>query len=380
MKKLIALLMALLMATTMMTMAMADGETTDDTTGTTTAASAYTAVQPNENAPGVTHTLTLTNGVESLAYEIRYTFTVGDVKVMQPSDIPETQKAYAVEGAPSINEIVYDSTDGEFTTKTKNLVIYWSGVQIKQPGVYRWPVTIEKKSTDPNEQDSTSIAYLYAYAIDNNGKLMLDSCGWTTAADLNSAEGKGNLTDEYPSTFKNLTIVKNVEGLQGSKDQYFQFEIKLTTPANYGKTEHKISGSYQTSVPATAYHTEKTNPSTVTVTAGGTEATVTLWLKHGQNATIEALPYGTMYTITEASSGYDVSIAVAGDTANVTNEAPSVSDTGLNADATVTYTNTKTPTVPTGVDLQTTAPVVCLLMAMGLMFMAFAGKRKEETV
>ena len=69
-----------------------------------------------------------------------YTFTVGNVQVMQPSDIVEVEMA--VSGAPSIAPLEY-TPDDEFTDNacTKTLSIDWSRVVIKEPGVYVWEVT-----------------------------------------------------------------------------------------------------------------------------------------------------------------------------------------------------------------------------------------------
>lgn len=367
MKKLATLLMVIALAASMMT-----------------AALAYTPVTPEANKPAITHTLTLSNDeLEALSYDIEYSFTVSSTAtVVQPTDI--TNVAMAVTGAPSIANIKYtpdDTFSANNKSCTKELQIDWSGVEIKEPGVYRWEVTKSVTDTDNNEDptNNSTTTYLYVYAIDNAGTLTIDSVGMTTAKELNEASAKGNLEDSYPAKTLDLSISKTVTGNQGSKDQYFKFTVTLTSPAGAINTTYTISG-LDVNVPATAYHEAKTNVTAITVN-GGSSSSVELWLKHGQKATIGDLIFGTAYTITESeNAGYTVTSAITGDATGTSADGATAGDTSLEVSSTVAFTNNKEATVPTGVDLQSSAPTIGVLLAMGLMFVMFIGKRKEEAV
>lgn len=363
MKKFVAILMTMLLLCSMLPTAMAD--------------SVYSQQTPTaQQIPTVKHSLTLTESdMTSLPYNITYTFTVGeDVTIMQPTDI--VNKALAVEGAPSIAPVEY-TPDSAFTNKvsTQNLAIDWSNVKIKEPGVYRWTVTKSVTDTDPvgNPTNNSETLYLFAYATDNSGSLVISGVGLTHDANL-SAE-KGDLNDSYPVQTLNLAISKNVTGNQGSKDQYFKFTVNLTSPAGSADQTYEIAG-HDVDVPQTAYNNATTNVTTVSVTNGA--GTVELWLKHGQTVTIKNMLYGTAYTITEsANTGYTVKSSVNGDTTDITADGATASDTSLTASSTVTFTNDKQAVVPTGVILNTGAPIMGLLLAAALLVLVLGGKRKE---
>lgn len=358
MKKLFASLMALVL---MLSVAMA--------------ASVYTPVTPDSNTPAISHTMTLSEAdMTKLDYEIEYTFTVTPgATVVQPTDV--VNPSYAVTGNPSIANVTFGPSDTFDSNRncTKNLVIDWSGVTIKEPGVYRWEVTKTVTDTDPDFEASNQngTMYLYVYAKDNAGTLVVESVGLTTAIGLNGgAETKGDLADNYPAQTLDLSITKNVKGDQGSKDQYFKFTLTMTAPAGAASNTYTITG-LDANVPETAYHGAKTNVTSITVT-GGTSTSVDLWMKHGQTAKITNLVYGTSYTIVESeNAGYTVTSAVTGDTA-VTNGA-TVTDTSLQATSVVAYTNEKNATVPTGVLPMSSAPIAMMLAAAVMMLI---NKRK----
>ena len=364
MKKFVALLTTMMLLCMMLPTAMA--------------ASAYTEQTPTAaQIPAVSHTLTLTEtDMTSLPYAITYTFTVGeDVTIMQPADV--INKKLAVEGTPSIAPLTY-TPDSVFTNKacTQELAIDWSNVVIKEPGVYRWTVTKTVSDTDPvgNPTNNSETLYLFAYATDNSGSLVISGVGLTHDANLSAT--KGDLNDSYPVQTLNLAISKTVTGNQGSKDQYFKFTVNLTSPSGSADQTYTITG-HDVTVPQTAYNNATKNVETITVTGG--KGTVDLWLKHGQTVTIKNMLYGTAYTITESeNTGYTVTSAITGDTADATANGATASDTALTASTTVAFTNDKQAVVPTGVVLNTSAPLMGLLLAAALLLMINAGKRKFE--
>jgi len=383
MKKLFAFLLACMMLLPTVAAFAEDGEDTDNTVVST---SVYDPVTPPNNMLSQTHTLTLTDAdATQLPYTITYNFEVSEkATIMQPTDIIQANAHMAVTGAPSINSISYTSEDTFDSNKscTKDLVIDWSGVTIKEPGVYRWEITktAEDKDTLADPTNNTPTSYLWVYATGSGTTLSIANVGYTTDANLEEEEGedeKGPLGDSYPAKTIDLTITKNVTGDQGSRDQYFKFTIQLARPVGAVDNDCAITGNYDEAVPTTAYNSATTNPTTVTVEDN---TTLVLWLKHGQSAIIHDLLFGTSYTITEsANTGYTVTAVATGDMTGVTTKAENkeINDPSLEQSTTVTYTNEKNAQVPTGIDLQTGAPIMGLLMAASMLLMLFIGKRKE---
>ena len=352
-----------------------------------TAMAAYEATKPENNALTVNHTLTLSDqSLNSLPYTIEYTFSVDDVVIVQPTDIVNPN--LAVTGKPSIAPITYgpeDTLDTATRTFQKTLSIDWSNVQIKEPGVYRWAVNQKCTDGDPNQNASnnSSRTYLYAYATDNAGALTIDQFGMTTDEALNVKDS--NMEEQYPANQVNLSIKKLVTGTQASKDQYFKFTLNLTFPTTISATYNiaaATGSTYDLTVPATAYTNATNNPHQIVVNSSSS-ATVDLWLKDGQTVVISGLMYGTGYTIVESSNGYTVDSIVQTDTqsgATLTTTTATATDSSMINNNTITYTNKKDAVIPTGITLNTAAPVMGILLAMSLLAVLYIGKRKEYQV
>ena len=333
-------------------------------------AGSYKPITPSSSTP-VTHTLTLTNS-DSLLYDITYTFNVGELNIVQPTDI--TDPASAITGKPSIKPLEYTSTD-TFTDRKcqKNLEIDWSGVSISEPGVYRWQVkTTETDNAPENASNLNETMYLYVCVIDNGGTLSVAAIGLAKDEALTKKE---NLNDQFPATVANLSLSKTVTGNQGSKDQYFKYTIKLTAPAGAAEHIYTISGTFDEKVPKTAYNEETENPKTVKL-SGGNAVSFDIWLKDSQNFKVEELPYGTKYEITEsANTGYEVSAKI-NDIESITGS--SIPERQLENDTSVAYTNKKDAEVPTGITVESGAAVMGMLLSAALLALVFAPKRREE--
>jgi len=399
MKKLIALLMAILMATAMLSTAMAD-----TTTGTNTATSVYTDLSvangnlANDLLEAITHTLKLSSDeLEKLPYDITYEFAVGDPQVVEPLELVGTtdeikaQIRKFVEGKPTITESITYTTEMDFNNSTKSqssdLELTWGNVAFKEPGVYRWQITKTVRTDAPDASNEDNIAYLYVKVIDNStateSKLALAGVTVSLSSTLTNIKSDNeSMDDQYPASMVNLQISKTVTGDQGSRNQYFEFKVKLESPAGAEPMTYDISG-VSNPVPATAYHSQMINPETVTVYPIGDTKNepISLWLKHGQIATIENMLFGTTYTIIENPGDYTIDAVVvdndSGSDHTISEDKKTVNGV-LESDESVAYTNKKNATVPTGIDLQTSAPIFGLLMAVAMMFMVFAGKRKEQ--
>lgn len=383
MKKLFALLLTVVMMASMMVPAMADYNGKTEHT-------------PNNSK--INHSLQLTESeATSLLYNITYKFTVNNPEVVDATTNGVTNDAnLAITGKPVIydaavtprvnNSVTYgpsDTFDSNKTT-TKELTVDWSGVKVNEPGIYRWKIDQEFDHDAPLDPTNASNGfYLYLYVTDNAGELgstVILSKSETIDPDTKNS----TLEETYPAKTINLTIKKLVDGNQASKDQYFPFDIVLTAPGTTATTftytiQDTTADSYDEEVPATAYHPATTNPTSITV-SGGTTGTFRLWLKHNQSVTINDIVFGSTYTITESGNdGYTVTAAVTDQDTTGKLEGMTTSDTdGLSGNAIVTYTNTKSTTVPTGISLQSGVAFFGFALAMGMMVLLFVGKRKEQ--
>lgn len=348
-----------------------------------TTAMAYTAVTIPANTT-VEHTLALTKDtMEALPYDITYTFVQdGTVEIIDSSF---ANASMAVTGNPTISPLEYkagDTPDETTRSYTKLLNIDWSKVTITEPGVYRWAFTKEVSSTDPvkdNLTNDTDRFYLYVYVTANAGAQL------NAAVVLTDAEEKkdGNFEDSYPATLLDLSMTKAVTGNQASPDQYFEFAVTLQSPVGVAQMTYDIDYTNATEelAAATAYNGVFTNPAQIVVPAGGTPVTATIWMKDGESVKIPGLIFNTIYKIEEKPvTGYTTEVKVTnGDDTNVTIEGATITDTGLTLEGTtVKFTNTKNTEVPTGVILNTAAPMAGILLALSLLAVLFIGKRREE--
>lgn len=148
-----------------------------------------------------------------------------------------------------------------------------------------------------------------------------------------------------------LSISKTVEGNMGDKTQYFTFTVTLTPEE--GKTyedAYSVSGgSYDE------------NPTEVKVDGNG----YTFHLKDGDTITIENLPYGVGYTVTEAEADTDGYVTtVTGDTGKVDSAAK-----------TAAFTNTKGVEISTGITTDN-LPYIVLMGLVVLAGVAMIAKRR----
>lgn len=383
MKKLISLLLAVLMLLAV-----------------TAPAMAYAPVTPTNNpvTATATHTLLLTqSNASSLPYDITYTYTVtSGPQILLPSGNPAnyTNSGLAVSGKPKIDPVKYTTGSAFDDNKkcTQNLVINWDDVSINEPGIYRWTLSKTMETNAPAEAGQPTnempTAYLDVYvtnATDGTNQLIVSSVCFSDAATIpvgkealdNFNSTKGSVNDKYPAKTLDLTISKTVDGNQGSLDQYFKFSVSLTpqsTHPDYTITIYEGETVItDNEVPATAYHAATKNPTEISANV----YSVDIWLKHNQRAVIQGLLYDTGYTVAEAvPAGYTVTIQNS-DPAATEKAIGETTSTGLKDNCTIAFTNTKQATVPTGIELQTIAPIMGILLAAGMMMILFAGKKKE---
>lgn len=163
-----------------------------------------------------------------------------------------------------------------------------------------------------------------------------------------------------------LVIDKTVTGNYGSKGEDFSFVIRFTVPQGT-----PITG---TGLRAT-FNGERNR--TITLENDGS---FSFTLAHGEKIMFEGLPENTSYTLTEEQA-QDYSTTIVR-TVEGSDEQPiegkTISGT-LDKDHTVSYTNDRTGTLPTGVDLGTTAAAAAALASVvGISYIKLRKKEDDE--
>lgn len=188
------------------------------------------------------------------------------------------------------------------------------------------------------------------------------------SADPTAAKSTG-FTNTYAT--KDLTLTKEVTGNQGDRDKYFEFTVNITDAT--AKTVYSVD---LTSAEVTT--TAGTNPATLTANESGA-ATGKFYLKDGQTIKIQRLTSATSYNITEtsyANDGYKTSFVL---DSNPSSEAITTGDQPMGDTAhTVTFTNHKEGTVPTGILLDV-APYIVLVALVGVGLIALLATKKRRS-
>ena len=254
---------------------------------------------------------------------------------------------------------------------TGSFQIDFTSVDFTAPGIYHYTLTETTPGTPFSGPTPTSmdIDVYVVYADDDQLKINSVVVAGTLSADGTTATKTGSVNNNY--TTNDLTLVKTVTGNQGNRNEHFEFTVTVTNPTDTvtGVTNVTYPSSY--SVTKTCNDNEGQSDPT-SITSGNA---TTFHLKDGETITINGLPAGATYTITETGTGtgYTTTYTV-GATGPTTG-----SDTGsqvLNADTTVTFTNNRSGIIPTGV-LLTIAPFVGLML-VGLVGVVIVLKKKKD--
>ena len=168
-----------------------------------------------------------------------------------------------------------------------------------------------------------------------------------------------------------LTVAKQVTGEMGDRDKQFTFQIQLK------KSDGSIlTGEYDFTGGTVAEITGAVAPNggSLTLNEKG-EATFTL--SHGQTITIQGLPVGTEYTITEPDAQEDgYTVTPKGD---VTCYLDGHCVGNLKQETTVTFTNEKATAVPTGIRFDALPWLLALLCGLaGCTALCVTGKRHRR--
>lgn len=276
---------------------------------------------------------------------------------------------------------------------TDEVTVNFSGIEFTAPGIYRYTITevtptqsgIAIEGTEPRTLDvyvqykntaSEGEPPVYSESeLEVSGYVLYN--GTENISDANKSDGFTNTYTTY-----DLTLTKKVTGNQGDRDKYFAFTVNITGA---------VAGTvYTVDLPETDNHEDNsTDPLTVGV---GGSVSATYYLKHGQSIVIQGLTADTHYTITEddySSDGYSTaySVEVGGEkvvqstTSNSTGDRKMSIDkpdgTAITDDNVVTFTNSKSGTVPTGILLETAPYLILGAVVVAGLVVLFATRRRR---
>ena len=131
-----------------------------------------------------------------------------------------------------------------------------------------------------------------------------------------------------------LTLSKQVDGINGSKERYFKLTLTLSNLSD-GIYAIDLTKAERTIPAGESDSLTHINPSAITVAEGS--GSVDLWLKHGQQVRIADLPENTVVRVSEEAGDYTASWnAGTADT-----EGTDTGDIPLDQDLSIVFTNTK---------------------------------------
>lgn len=183
---------------------------------------------------------------------------------------------------PTIGTVSYLRGEAGSTTKTKEIKIDLP--EYKSVGVYTY-IIHEAAGNSAGVTYYGDAILLRVTVIEQDGRLRIAAVH--TEDPESTGEGKKDDFDNLYSAGE-LEVHKDVEGIMGNKDKYFEFRVQLT--GEEGKT-------YQDSYAITGGSYDA-NPTSIKIEPGETTE-ATFYLKDGDTIHIENLPYGVEYKVSE---------------------------------------------------------------------------------
>lgn len=225
---------------------------------------------------------------------------------------------------PTIGTVSYRRGEAGSTTKTKEIKIDLP--EYDSVGVYTY-IIHEVAGHSAGVTYYGDAILLRVTVIEQDGKLRIAAVH--TEDPESAGEGKKDDFDNLYSAGK-LEVHKDVEGIMGNKDKYFEFTVQLT--GEEGKT-------YQDSYAITGGSYDA-NPASIEIRPGETTE-ATFYLKDGDTIHIENLPYGVEYKVSETpvadyvttETGTEGEVDEAVEQANFTNTKGGTVDAGVVLDS-----------------------------------------------
>ena len=354
-----------------------------------------TVIERNATNPKVTYTLTLGAGE---VYEDNNSKTYGDIDEVGKIDGVNGKVLASVEF--SSGEVTGLGDETKAYNISDKIITAINELTFDRPGIYYWPITKTVADSSgnanadiPNNNKSqvSSNGTALVIRVDENSGALLDP---VVSINVLDADGKptGNKDALYEDTFTrapgSLTVKNEVTGNQGSKDQYFMYEIEITGMNLY-------PGAKLTPIGANSVNSAKAkygegfdtggynNLADVTVDKDG-KAVITVWLKDQEMIEIPGIPQtaNVKYKITESkNNGYDVTNTYTDpkDSSKTVSGTGSVVGSDLNPTGSeVIFKNDKATSVPTGV-ITAVAPAFAVIAIGGIgAGVVLAGKRRDK--
>lgn len=225
---------------------------------------------------------------------------------------------------PTIGTVSYLRGEAGSTTKTKEIKIDLP--KYDSVGVYTY-IIHEVAGNSAGVTYYGDAILLRVTVIEQDGKLRIAAVH--TEDPESTGEGKRDDFDNLYSAGE-LEVHKDVEGIMGNKEKYFEFRVQLT--GEEGKT-------YQDSYAITGGSYDA-NPDSIEIRPGETTE-ATFYLKDDDTIHIENLPYGVEYKVSETpvadyvttETGTEGEVDEAVEQANFTNTKGGTVDAGVVLDS-----------------------------------------------
>ena len=250
---------------------------------------------------------------------------------------------------PTIGTVSYLRGEAGSTTKTKEIKIDLP--EYDSVGVYTY-IIHEVAGHSAGVTYYGDAILLRVTVIEQDGKLRIAAVH--TEDPESTGEGKRDDFDNLYSAGE-LEVHKDVEGIMGNKDKYFEFRVQLT--GEEGKT-------YQDSYAITGGSYDA-NPTSIEIRPGETTE-ATFYLKDDDTIHIENLPYGVGYKVSETP--------VADYVTTETGTEGEVDEAVERA----SFTNTKGGTVDAGVVLDSAPYLFTLTGAAGVGLLLTLRRRHQK--
>lgn len=225
---------------------------------------------------------------------------------------------------PTIGTVSYLRGEAGSANKTKQIEIQLP--KYDSVGVYTY-IIHEAAGNSAGVTYYGDAILLRVTVIEQDGKLRIAAVH--TEDPESTGEGKKDDFDNFYSAGE-LEVHKDVEGIMGNKEKYFEFTVQLT--GEEGKT-------YQDSYAITGGSYDA-NPASIEIRPGETTE-ATFYLKDGDTIHIENLPYGVEYKVSETpvadyvttETGTEGEVDEAVEQANFTNTKGGAVDAGVVLDS-----------------------------------------------
>ena len=352
----------------------------------------YLVMNANANVPNVEFTFTIDAGEPVNAGNGQQKIYAGIVQntgetVTAPT-VTEANFSYNTDNDNTANGLPSDTTTTQNKKyATKEVTVDFSGISFTAPGIYRYIITETASTASYIQNDTATDRTLDVYVqYKNNGsedepnysdtELVVSNYVLHEGLEDPAAQGEEK-SDGFTNTYTtyDLTLTKSVTGNQGDRDKYFAFTVEITGAVE--GTVYTVDLSRAEEKP-TVDGVQQTNSNSLTATDGS--VTATYYLKHNQSIKIQGLTEDTKYTISETSysaDGYTTTYKIDNGTEVTSNATPSENNTMGTADHTVTFTNTKNGTVPTGILLETAPYLILGAVVVAGLVVLFATRRRR---